>query len=95
LALLSGSLLLAAPTHAVGQADSSTHSANSEQVCVNIRRDHAGMNRLHLTLNSGLKNNRWGSMLNRTAVPSLVGADGIFFGHRGSRTPPRAAMLAT
>jgi hypothetical protein len=80
-------LLLAAPTHAVGQGDPSTHSANSEQVCVNIHRDHASMNRIRLTLNSGRKNNRWGSIPNRTAVPSLVGADGIFFCHRGSRTP--------
>jgi hypothetical protein len=57
---------------------------------VNIRRDHAGMNRIHLTLDSGRKNNRWGPVLGRTAVTSLVGADGFFSGHRGSESasPP-------
>jgi hypothetical protein len=51
-ALLSGSLLLAAPTHIVGQADPSRISGSAEQVYLIIRSDDAGMSH---SVNMGLE----------------------------------------
>jgi predicted glycoside hydrolase/deacetylase ChbG (UPF0249 family) len=44
-----------------------------------LRRNPAVAVGIHLTLNSEWKNYRWGPVLGRTAVPSLVDGDGYFF----------------
>jgi predicted glycoside hydrolase/deacetylase ChbG (UPF0249 family) len=44
-----------------------------------LKRNPAVSVGIHLTLNSEWKNCRWGPVLGRTAVPSLVDADGYFF----------------
>ena len=50
------------------------------QETVDILRHHPEVSvGIHLTLNSEWKNYRWGPILGRTAVPSLVDADGYFF----------------
>jgi hypothetical protein len=50
------------------------------QETVEILRRHPSVSvGIHLTLNSEWKNYRWGPVLGRTAVPSLVDADGYFF----------------
>jgi hypothetical protein len=86
--LLCGPLLSAAPTHVVGQADALRHPGTAAPLYMIIRTDDAGksLNRnpqvsvgIHPTLNSEWKNCRCGPVLGRTAVPSLVDADGYFF----------------
>jgi predicted glycoside hydrolase/deacetylase ChbG (UPF0249 family) len=50
------------------------------QETVDILKRHPSVSvGIHLTLNSEWKNYRWGPVLGRTAVPSLVDADGYFF----------------
>ncbi len=44
-----------------------------------LKRNPAVAVGIHLTLNSEWKNYSWGPVLGRTAVPSLVDADGYFF----------------
>lgn len=50
------------------------------QETVEILRRHPAVSvGIHLTLNSEWKNYRWGPVLGRSAVPTLVDADGYFF----------------
>jgi predicted glycoside hydrolase/deacetylase ChbG (UPF0249 family) len=50
------------------------------QETVEILKQHPNVSvGIHLTLNSEWKNYRWGPILGRSAVPSLVDADGYFF----------------
>jgi predicted glycoside hydrolase/deacetylase ChbG (UPF0249 family) len=49
------------------------------QEAVAVLKDHPNVSvGVHLVLNSEWKNYRWGPVLGRTAVPSLVGVDGYF-----------------
>jgi len=50
------------------------------QETVDILKRHPGVSvGIHLTLNSEWKNYRWGPVLGRVAVPTLVDTDGYFF----------------
>jgi len=55
--LLAASLLLAAPTHGLGQADPSRHSGSPDQIYLIIRSDDAGMSH---SVNMGLEKQYFG-----------------------------------
>lgn len=68
--------LPASPTQVVGQTGTSAHPGSPEP----IRKRHPNVAvGIQPTLNSEWNNNRWGPVLGRSVVPSLVDVDGYFF----------------